>query len=113
MKKQDTKDEILWALGAYLFNIIGAIGVLVLAKDKKFARYHAKQSLVLTLVWIVSTVILTLVMWFPIIRYFSWYLLMLLHVTFVLMMVLGILNALLGRQKPLPIIGALAEEIKL
>ena len=111
-KNEPQRDEVFWALIAYVLHIFGAAFVLFTQKDKEFASYHARQSLMLAIVWIISGVVVSVLLLIP----FFWrleYLLIVLHVFFFLLMVVGIFNALFGRKKPLPLFGKIAEEIKL
>lgn len=94
--------------------ILAYFGILVLvpifgAKDSKFARYHANQGLVLFLAAIaysIATSILT-----SILIAISWRLAFLstifslVSIAFLVLMVLGIINAANGKAKELPIIG--------
>ena len=94
--------------------ILAYFGLLVLvpifgAKDSKFARYHANQGLVLFLAAIaysIATSILT-----SILIAISWRLAFLstifslVSIAFLVLMVLGIINAANGKAKELPIIG--------
>lgn len=94
--------------------ILAYFGLLVLvpifgAKDSKFARYHANQGLILFLAAIaysIATSILT-----SILIAISWRLAFLstifslVSIAFLVLMVLGIINAANGKAKELPIIG--------
>jgi uncharacterized membrane protein len=97
----------VFAVIAYLLGIIGFLIVFLAKKDDKFALYHAKQSLVLFIVWIIIHVagMIPLIGWFVI-----WPLGMLF---LFILWVVGIINAATGRQKPLPVIGQFGERINL
>ena len=73
---------------------------LFAAKDDAFARYHANQGLVLFLVSIVIGIIGLIPLVGTIIALIGGI------VTFVFM-ILGIVNALKGEMKPLPLIGGI------
>ena len=73
---------------------------LFAAKDDAFARYHANQGLVLFLVSIVIGIIGLIPLVGTIIALIGGI------VTFVFM-ILGIINALKGEMKPLPLIGGI------
>jgi len=86
---------------------IGYLGILCLIpllakKDSPYAQYHGKQGLLLLIVWVIAG----FVIWFPII---GWIIGVLLTVLFVI----GIINALSGKMKPLPVIGKWAENWKI
>jgi uncharacterized membrane protein len=86
------------ALIAY---IIFFVPLLTDAKDDPFVKYHVKQGLVLFLAWIA----ISFVSMVPPIYYIS----PLLHLGMFVLMVMGILHALHGKEAPLPIIGKFAE----
>ena len=107
--------------------ILSYISLLVLvpifgAKHSKFAQFHANQGLVLLIcsvaygiVNLILTVILGLI--FPLNFYNSWIpshgpvygvittILGLVSLVFVVLMILGIINAATGKAKELPVIG--------
>lgn len=71
------------------------------AKDSKFAMFHANQSLVLLIVSVVGNVVLPLI---PILGWILWPFFWL--AVFVLWLI-GVINALNGKMKPLPVIGSI------
>ncbi|MEK6822280.1 MAG: DUF4870 domain-containing protein [Nanoarchaeota archaeon] len=99
----NTGESKLFAFLAYLLGIIGFLIVLLLKKNDKFAMYHAKQSLVL----FIASVIVGIVGGFvPVIGWF-----VILPVGYLLVFILaiiGIINALTGKEKALPLIGKYA-----
>jgi len=96
-KKDDSNDKIM--------GVISYIGILwivplLAAKDSKFAMYHANQGLVLFLFSVLVGFAGSLI---PII---GWFLLLPIGSIFVLVLaIMGIINALNGKMKPLPLIG--------
>lgn len=75
------------------------------AKDSKFARFHVNQGLVLFLVeavWGVLTGIISGIV--PLVGY----ILSIANIVFLVFVVLGILNAVNGRAKELPLIGKIS-----
>ncbi len=91
--------------GNKLLAAISYIGILFLvpllaAKDDAFARFHANQGLVLFLVGIVLGIIGVIPFVGPIIAGIGGL------VTFVFA-ILGIINAINGAMKPLPLIGGI------
>jgi len=107
MAKQSSTDEgRIWAFLAYFLSIVGFILVLALKKDNKFAMFHAKQSLVLFVIYIAGYVVL---MFIPIL---GWIVMMFWWLVFLILSIIGIINALTGKEKALPIIGGFAEKLK-
>lgn len=75
---------------------------LLAAKDSRFALYHANQGLLLLLLAMAINVIGGII---PLI---GWFLILPLGNLFVfILFVLGLVNALQGRTKPLPLIGGI------
>lgn len=75
---------------------------LLAAKDSRYAMYHANQGLLLLLLAIAINVI------GGIIPFIGWFLILPLGNLFVfILFVLGLVNALQGRTKPLPLIGGI------
>jgi uncharacterized membrane protein len=73
---------------------------LLAAPDSQFARYHANQGLILLIVAIIVNVVGGMV---PVI---GWFLILPVGSIFVLVLwIMGILNAVNGKEAPLPIIG--------
>ena len=94
--------------------IIAYLGILVLvpifgAKDSKFARFHANQGLLLCISAIVYFIAESIVN--ALLLSISWRLsfvaalLSLIGLVFVVLMVIGMINAGNGRAKELPVIG--------
>lgn len=73
---------------------------LLVAKDDAFARYHANQGLVLFLAGIVIGII-------AIIPIIGWIISLVGGVATFVFMILGIVNAVKGEMKPLPLIGGI------
>jgi len=85
---------------------IGYLGILFLvpmlaAPKSEFAQFHAKQGMVL----FIAAIIVTAVSMIPIL---GWLIGMIGGVVLVILMIVGILNAVAGAMKPLPIIGQFA-----
>ncbi len=102
-KGQD--DGKMWAFLAYLLSIIGFVLVLLLKKDNKFAMYHAKQSLVLFILAIGISIIGSII---PVIGWFI--ILPIGNLVILVLWIIGIINALGGKEKPLPLIGGFADK---
>jgi uncharacterized membrane protein len=77
------------------------------AKKDAYVNYHTKQGLVLFLL----VVLINVVGWF-VPYYFWWSIGRLLSLGTLVLLVLGIMNAVNGQQKPLPFIGQFSEYFK-
>lgn len=79
---------------------------LLLKKDSKFAQHHGKQGLVLLIAW--------LILWvgniIPIIGQIVW---MLGTIVILILIILGMINALNGKFWDMPVLGKYAKQIKL
>lgn len=91
------------AVVAYL---IFFVPLLTEAKDDPFVKFHVKQGLVLFLAWIVLTI-------FSVVPVIGWFLGPILSLGLLILMVIGILNAVNGETKELPLIGQYASKINL
>ena len=100
---RDTQDKTI-AIVAYL-TIIGLVVALVLNNEKRdlFAKYHIRQSLGLVL----TSLALSLINVIPIL---GWIVSMIGAFVLLYMWVMGLLNAINGREKPVPILGEKYEE---
>lgn len=83
------------------------LGILFLVpmlakKESKFAQYHAKQGLVLTIGLFVGSFL-----------YFLFGLGALVHLAVVIFSIMGLINVNKGVMKPLPIVGDLASKINI
>ncbi|MBP5294957.1 MAG: hypothetical protein J6Y95_04475 [Lachnospiraceae bacterium] len=113
-KEEAAKDPKSDAEENKAFGILAYIGILVLvpilaAPNSKFARYHANQGLILLIVGVVLSIIGALLNLIP---YVGWIFMLLFEAAWVILMVLGIVNAAKGEQKPLPVIGNLFTILK-
>lgn len=72
---------------------------LLAAKESPFAQYHARQGLNLFLLALASNIVLGIL---PII---GWLLLPIANLAVLALMIIGILAAVNGQMKPLPLIG--------
>ena len=96
--------------------VLAYFGLLVLipifaAKDSKFARYHANQGLLLTIVSYVWGLVSSLIAGVaaviaPVLGIILGTVFGLVDLVFLAAMILGIINVLNGKAKALPIIGA-------
>ena len=113
-----SKQRVL-AFLAYLLSVLGWLYVLLFQRDDKLAVYHAKQSLVLTLVAIGSLAMWLLgswaISWVPLVgpliaaATFSQVVLVYIFLTVAWMM--GMVRALQAKMQPLPLVGKWGERI--
>ncbi|PIN74718.1 hypothetical protein COV18_05860 [Candidatus Woesearchaeota archaeon CG10_big_fil_rev_8_21_14_0_10_37_12] len=103
--KTDTKSRVYAFLGT-LLPVIGWIISYFACKEDKYASYYGRQG-----TWLlVCAVVLHFVLIFSIIGIA---LIPLLWVIAVILWVIGIINALSGKTRPIPITGRFAEKLKL
>ena len=77
---------------------------LLAAKDDAFARYHANQGLVLFIANIAAAIAGFILGFIPVIGIIvAW----IIRIALFVLMILGIINALKGEMKPLPLIGGI------
>lgn len=104
----DVSQVRLFGILGYIFPILFFLPLVTDAKDNAFAKYHANQQLLLLLFLIIGntaasilTVILIGLLLYPVVWIFG-----------LVCMVMGILNVVNDRQKPLPLIGTITTLIK-
>lgn len=90
--------------------VLAYLGILILipifgAKDSKFARFHANQSLVLWVAVIVISLVLSILEKIPLIGTIASIVSTLVSLAELVFVVLGIVNACNGKAKELPVIG--------
>ena len=88
------KNKVMAALAYFLFFL-----PLVACPDSPFGRYHANQGLLLLIVGVICSIILTII---PII---GWILLPFFYIAVAVFAIIGLMNALKGIAKPLPLFG--------
>jgi uncharacterized membrane protein len=101
------------AFFAYLFSVVGALGVLLLRRNDRFAVYHAKQSLGLVLlaliVFLVWGVVGWAVSWIPylgfIVAMALFALVIAAYIAFVFSWIFGMKYALDEKMQPMPMVG--------
>ena len=91
---QDIEKNKVMAVLAYILFFIP----LLAAKDSKFARFHTNQGLVLFLGGIIASVVAVI----PVI---GWIVAPIAGLVITVLAIIGIINALNGRAKELPVIG--------
>ncbi len=85
--------------------ILFFIPLLTDAKNDPFVKYHVKQGLSLFLV----AVAIRIIAYIPI---FGWALVWPLNILLFVLFIIGVMHALNGEQKPLPVIGKFGEKFK-
>lgn len=100
-KKSSSKNTGMAVVAYILF----FIPLLTDSKKDPFVKFHVRQGLLLFLGYIVYLIVIRL----PIIGWFS----PILGICLFILLVIGIMNAVNGREKPLPIIGDLAKNFKI
>lgn len=105
------------AFFAYLFSVVGALGVLLLRRNDRFAVYHAKQSLGLVLLAIVALlvwgVVGWVVSWVPYVGFIfamaAFALVIAAYITLVVSWIAGMKYALDEKMQPVPMFGGLIQ----
>lgn len=93
-----------------VFGILAYLGFfcfvpIIVAKDSPYAKYHANQGLVLFLAEIATMIITSALVFIPFIGIVVYFLHGALLIIFLVMSILGIVNAAAGKCVPLPVIG--------
>jgi uncharacterized membrane protein len=98
-----TKNTTMAALAYFLF----FVPLLTDAKDDPFVKYHVKQGLLLFILsmalWILNMILLR-------IPFIGWLVSFVLGVGLFVLWLLGLMNALNGKQEPVPLVGQYAEQ---
>ncbi len=95
--------DIRMAIVAY---IIFFIPLLTESKNNPFVKFHVKQGLVLFISGVIVGIINSILPWR------LWIISRLFNLGLLVLMVIGIMNASKGEQKPLPVIGKFGEQFK-
>ncbi len=87
-----------------VMGILAYLGILVLvpilaAKESAFARFHANQGLVLLLLWAATWILGMMLPWG------MGMIIMVLQIAIFVLAIIGIINAVGGKMKPLPVVG--------
>ena len=101
---EDIEKNKVFAVFAYLSWLV-LIPILV-AKDSKFARFHANQGLVLAIAEIVCLAVIGILRKLPIIGWVFGIVRGLFSLVCLIFVVIGIVNAASGKAKDLPLVGA-------
>ncbi|WP_442602929.1 hypothetical protein [Paenibacillus sp. KN14-4R] len=93
--QQDINTNKYIALVGYILFFIP----LLVAKDSRYATYHANQGLILLICTVGVNFILTLI------PFFGWMLVPLHGMCMLILFIIGVMNAVSGKAVPLPVIG--------
>lgn len=114
-KKPDNKDveeNKLWAILAYLW--ILALIPYFGKKESKFAQFHGKQGMVLLILSVISWVLGVIFGFIPVLNILYGLIIMPLFGLFLLVLsIIGIINAVKGEMKELPLTGKLVDTFQL
>lgn len=97
----DIDKHKMLAIVGYIVPFLFFVPLVTDAKDNKFARYHANQQLLLLLFWVVGQIVASLLTFIMI----GMFLYPLIYIGGIIFMVMGVINALNGEMKPLPVLG--------
>ncbi len=94
-----------------LLALLSYIGPLVIisyaiGKDDPFVKFHVKQGLVVFAIEVLAWIVMSII---P----FIWILWKIVHIGVLVLSVIGVVNAVQGREKELPLVGHLANNIKI
>ncbi len=93
---------------AVIAYIIFFVPLFTDAKNDSFVKYHVHQGFVLFLSFLAVSILSRLLM----MTFMIWPIISLLNIGLFILLVIGILNAVGGKQKPLPLIGQFASKFK-
>ncbi len=79
---------------------------LLTAKDDDFAQFHAKQGMILFLLWLCGIFI-------AIIPVLGWIIGFLINITVIVFAIIGLINVIKGKKEKLPIIGQYSDQLKI
>ncbi len=101
----DVRKNKAMAILAYLSVLV--LIPLFLAKSSKFARFHCNQGLILAILELICWIVLGILGVLPLLGWIFRLANGVLGVVFLLLSALGIVNAVNGRAKELPVVGGL------
>lgn len=107
MDRSDVENNKAMGVLAYLSWLV--LIPLFAAKDSKFARFHTNQGIVLAIFeliwWVVEGIIAAVFSIIPVVGLIVNLVLGLVNILFLVLAIIGIVNAINGKAKELPIIG--------
>jgi uncharacterized membrane protein len=104
---------------AYLLSIVGWLYVLLFQKKDKFAVYHAKQSMTLTIVAVATPAVWAVVAWIltwiplagPLVAAALFAMVIVIYLFLAVAWIVGMVYARQAKMKPLPVIGGWGERV--
>jgi uncharacterized membrane protein len=107
-------DQNTAALLSYIFTWVSGLIFFLLEKDNKYVRFHALQSILLGISWVVISVLLVIVMqilsYIPFLGGFLRTILGLAYfAAYFIVLIMAMFKAFQGERYKLPIIGDIAE----
>lgn len=100
-EKKDQSTSTLMAVLCY-FGILVLVPLLTDARKDPFVNFHIKQGLGLLIVYVISYF---LIQW--------WFIGWLISIVLFILFIIGVVNAATGKKATLPLIGELANAIKI
>lgn len=107
IKKNSMDDSKLYAFLGILLTIIGYIIIYFTHKNDKYAMFYAKQGLVLFISFIIAMIVVWVFSWIPVIGDL---ISTVLWAVVLALWVIGLIYALSGKEKDIPIIGEFAKK---
>ncbi len=104
-EKSNKEKDTLMAVLSYL-GILVLIPFLTGAKKDPFVKFHMKQGIVLVICFIVNIFISMIPVLGWIAGFIIWWIL-------IILMIIGVINVVQGKEKELPIIGKYAEKVNI
>ena len=77
-------------------------------RENAFAKFHAKQALVLLITSVIFSVAASILVWIPIL---GWFVIMIVQLGILIVWIIGLINAASGKEAALPVIGQFAEKL--
>lgn len=109
MAKKGDDRKLFAFLGVFL-TVIGFIIALAAKRNDKYVMYYGKQGLVLFIAWIIAWIIAMIFAFIPVL---GWIIMAAVYLGIVVLWIMGMIYALSGEMKPIPVIGKFADLIKL
>lgn len=77
-------------------------------RQNTFAKFHAKQALVLLIVSVIFSVVASILIWIPIL---GWLVIIVVQLALLAFWIFGLYHAITGVEKEIPVIGSFAEKL--
>ena len=104
MDPQDIESNKVMGILAYLFWLV--LIPIFAAKDSKFARFHVNQGLVLAIAELILIILSNVLGWIPVVGTIIAIITWVANIGCFILAILGIINAVNGKAKELPLIGS-------